>query len=74
MSDGIFDKYELINELISESDKIADSKGIQRAALLVSVTQALIKLRDGLKQDEESTKAQIEAMKTHIANLEKEGG
>jgi len=74
MSDGIFDKYELINELISEIDKIADSRGIQRAALLVSVTQALVKLRDGLKQDEESTKAQIEAMKTHIANLEKEGG
>lgn len=73
MSDGIFDKYELINELISEIDKIADSRGIQRAALLVSVTQALIKLRDGLKQDEESTKAQIEAMKTHITNLENGG-
>ncbi len=74
MSDGMFNKFELIDELLSEIDKIADSKGIQRAALLVSVTQALIKLRDGLKQDEESTKAQIEAMKTHIANLEKEGG
>lgn len=49
----MFDKYEVIDNLITTMDELADAKGVKRCALIISVIQALGELKKGLKADDQ---------------------
>ena len=53
----MFDKYEVIDNLITTMDELADAKGVKRCALIISVIQALGELKKGLKADDQRAKA-----------------
>lgn len=70
MSDGIFDKYGLLDDIQKKMEALADAKGTFRCGLIWDIAGALKALRDGLKKDDESHRDQIEAMKQMLQNKE----
>ena len=70
MSDGIFDKFALVDDIQKKMEALADAKGTFRCGLIWDIAGAIKALRDGLKSDDESHAKQIESMKQMLRNKE----
>lgn len=50
---GLFDKYGMIEEMLKKLNAAADAKGVFRAGLLWDISQMLLALEKGLKDEDE---------------------
>ena len=59
----MFDKYELIDSIIIQINKVFDLHGAERAVVLIDAIQRLKALKDGLTEDDKNNINKIEALK-----------
>ena len=59
----MFDKYELIDSIIVQLNKVFDLHGAERAVVLIDAIQRLKALKDGLAEDDKNNTNKIEALK-----------
>ena len=52
----MFDKYQLIDRMITEVDTLADARGAEKCTLIIELIQQLGVLRKGLKADEDAAR------------------
>ena len=48
----MFDKYDLIDNLITSMDELADARGAKRCAMIINIIQALSELKKGLQAED----------------------
>lgn len=63
------DKYQMIDEIVVFLDRLADTRGIERCALLIDLIKRLDALKKGLKDEDDAHNARIELLKAQIKNL-----
>ena len=64
------DKYQMLDAIIVQLDRLADSRGVERCALLVDLVSRINSLKKGLQEEEDSYIKKIESLKTQIVNLQ----
>lgn len=65
------DKYEMLDSLIVQLDRLPDIKGIERCAVLVELVRRIEALKKGLHEEDTEHETRIEALKNQLSNLEK---
>ena len=60
----MFDKYQLIDQIILKVDALADARGAQKCSLIIEVVQMLGTLRKGLKNEEEAANEPVVVAET----------
>ena len=64
------DKYQMLDAIIVQLDRLADSRGVERCALLVDLVSRINSLKKGLQDEEDSYIKKIESLKAQIVNLQ----
>lgn len=54
----MFDKYEVIDNLITTMDELADARGARRCVLIINIIKALDVLKRGLMEDDKRAQAE----------------
>lgn len=57
----MYDKFQMIDELIVEVNNLVDARGIDKCKLCIDIIQRLSALRNGLKQDDERREREQDA-------------
>ncbi len=65
----MMDKYQMLNEIIAQLDRLADARGAERCAILVDLVQRASALKKGLREEQDAADARIESLKAQIKNL-----
>ena len=64
------DKYQMLDAIIVQLDRLADAKGVERCAILVDLVSRIDSLKKGLRGEEDSHNAKVESLKSQIASLQ----
>ena len=59
----MFDKYGFIDAMIVQADRIFDTRGSERAVILIDLIQRMKALKDGLAEDDKKNAGKIESLK-----------
>ena len=59
----MFDKYQIIDSIVVQIDKILEQRGITRAATAIEVIQKLNALRKGLEDEETSMRKELQELR-----------
>ena len=63
------DKYQMLDEIVLLLDRLADSRGVERCAVLAEVVNRIGALKTGLKEEEKAHDARIELLKAQLKKL-----
>lgn len=69
MSNGVFSKFELIDDMLKKLDVLADAKGTFRCGLVWDISNEMKALREGLEKEDAANKQLIKSME-----VDAEGG
>lgn len=62
----MFDKFEMIDDMIKKIDALADARGLNRCISLIELAQQLRALSEGLKKDDAATAEKVELLETQL--------
>ena len=62
MSNGVFSKFELIDDMLKKLDVLADAKGTFRCGLVWDISNEMKALREGLEKEDAANKQLIKSM------------
>ena len=62
-------KFELLDQIILNMNRLADATGVERCALLVNVVQMLGALKDNLTESDKAAKAREDLLMDQLAAL-----
>ena len=64
------DKYQMLDAIVVQLDRLADLRGVERCMALVDLVSRIDALKKGLREEEDSHNAKVDALKAQIANLQ----
>lgn len=66
MSNGVFSKFELIDDMLKKLDVLADAKGTFRCGLIWDISNEMKALREGLEKEDAANKQLIKSMEANV--------
>ena len=66
----MLDKFQMIDSIIVQMDKIFDQRGVERAATVIDVIKKLNILRDGLKKEDEAHERDMNELRNAMGAVE----
>lgn len=73
MTDGLYDKYQLIDSIIVQVDALADMRGAEKCRTIIDIIQKLAAMKKGLKDDETIQQQKIDMLEDQIRQLTNSG-
>lgn len=62
----MFDKFEMIDDMIRKIDALADARGLNRCISLIELAQQLRALSEGLKKDDAATAEKVALLEKQL--------
>lgn len=62
----MFNKYQFIEGIVIQMDKILDQRGVERAATIIDIINKLTALKDGLKKEDEAVDKELEELRKAV--------
>ena len=60
----------MLDAIVVQLDRLADLRGVERCVALVDIVSRIDALKNGLREEEDSHNAKVDALKAQIANLQ----
>lgn len=69
MTDGLYDKYQLIDSLIVQVDALCDMRGVEKCKTILDIIGKLSALKKGLQDDEKVSQQKIDMLSEELRRV-----